>query len=184
MREGEGGEAVRRLRDLGIVVQSLLHVACHRRLRVHVPRDIERHLLRHGGEAEVLPREAHRELIQVQPRLQGDAGEVAHLLGADGHFGGQVVVQHRVGLQLPDGDGLQHPLRAHEIGDGREMADDVVRGLWGEVRVTVRHRSGLSTGADPGRDPTPKGGGAPPPFDRPQNGCTEQWVLWAPEILW
>ena len=39
------------------------------------------------------------------------------------------------------------------------------------------------TGADPGQDPTPKGGGPlpPPPFYRPQNGCTEQWVLWAPE---
>ena len=28
--------------------------------------------------------------------------------------------------------------------------------------------------------PTPKGGG-PPPLYRPQNDCTEQWVLW--EIL-
>ena len=27
--------------------------------------------------------------------------------------------------------------------------------------------------------PNPK---APPPLDRPQNGCTEQWVLWAPEV--
>ena len=29
--------------------------------------------------------------------------------------------------------------------------------------------------------PDPKGGGYPPPLYRPQNGCTEQWVLWAPE---
>ena len=44
----------------------------------------------------------------------------------------------------------------------------------------------LPTGAAPGQDPTPKGGGGvPPPIPlyRPQNGCTEQWVLWAPEIL-
>ena len=29
----------------------------------------------------------------------------------------------------------------------------------------------------------PQGGGGYPPLYRPQNGCTEQWVLWAPEIL-
>ena len=31
--------------------------------------------------------------------------------------------------------------------------------------------------------PTPKGGGGGGviPLNRPQNGCTEQWVLWAPE---
>ena len=31
--------------------------------------------------------------------------------------------------------------------------------------------------------PDPKGGGVgyPPPLYRPQNGCTDQWVLWAPE---
>ena len=32
--------------------------------------------------------------------------------------------------------------------------------------------------------PDPKGGGGgPPPLYRPQNGCTEQRVLWAPDIL-
>ena len=37
-----------------------------------------------------------------------------------------------------------------------------------------------ATGADPSQDPTPRGGGVAPPLYRPQNGCTEQWVLWAP----
>ena len=32
----------------------------------------------------------------------------------------------------------------------------------------------------PGQDPTPKGGD-PLPLYSPQNGCNEQWVLWAPE---
>ena len=26
----------------------------------------------------------------------------------------------------------------------------------------------------------PHGGGVHPPLYKPQNGCTEQWVLWAP----
>ena len=39
-----------------------------------------------------------------------------------------------------------------------------------------------SMGADPGQDPTPKGGD-PPPLYRPQNCYTEQCALPALEIL-
>ena len=39
---------------------------------------------------------------------------------------------------------------------------------------------GNFTGGAPGQDPTPNGGGGGGLY-KPQNGCTEQWVLWAPE---
>ena len=51
------------------------------------------------------------------------------------------------------------------------------------VAAKVRPKCVPLKGADPGQDATPEGGGYPPPLYRPQNGCTEQWVLWAPEIL-
>ena len=36
-------------------------------------------------------------------------------------------------------------------------------------------------GPIPVRTRPQRGGGGYPPLYRPQNGCTEQWVLWVPE---
>ena len=61
-------------------------------------------------------------------------------------------------------------------------------GQWHQA-VTSGKGSGMGWGCK-GKEPRgllpartrPQGGGAPPLY-RPQNGCTEPWVLWAPEIL-
>ena len=48
--------------------------------------------------------------------------------------------------------------------------------LWALLR---RQELG-STGAVASHDPTPRGGGGG--LYGPQNGSTEQWVLWVPEV--
>ena len=56
------------------------------------------------------------------------------------------------------------PMNYHLVGTGQQQK--VPPGTWYETLTSNRNSSN-----------------PPPPLYRPQNGCTEQWVLWAPDIF-
>mmetsp|Transcript_70148 Transcript_70148/g.123664 ORF Transcript_70148/g.123664 Transcript_70148/m.123664 type:complete len:332 (-) Transcript_70148:6879-7874(-) len=112
--------------DLGIVLQTPLHVLCHGRLGVYVPRDVEGNTCGHRRKAKVGPRQADGVVLQRQPCAEGDIREVAELLRPNGQLGSQGRVAPA--LQLYGRQGLQHAVRTEQVRQGRRGACEVTGG--------------------------------------------------------